>query len=190
MVLQRSRVIRVLVAVALVALGSVGLRLSEGEDQNFEIVRGMLGEPVVINGGTVTASEVRVGTSLSRGDDVYAETPGLFVVVRVEVAATGAELVRPATMRILTEDRRYDSFASSSTGEAEPGFAASADGIFEVDPADLADLTLELYPLEAVSGYSQHVRIHLGITPGNAEQWRAAGQGQIVEISENSERAL
>jgi hypothetical protein len=191
MVLQRSRLIRLLVAIALVALATVGLRVSEGEeDQNFEIVRGILGESVAINSGTVTASEVRVGTSLSRRDEVYAETPGLFVVIRVDVAATDAELVSPATLRVLTDDRRYDSFANSSTGKVEPGFVISTDAVFEVDPADLANLTLELFPLEAVSGYSQHTRIHLGITPGNAEQWRAAGQSQVVEIVEDSVRAV
>jgi hypothetical protein len=189
MVLQRSRLARLLVAIALVALAAVGLRLSEGRQdrayeslhQDFETRRGILGEPVAVNGGSITASDVRVGTSLSRRDDVYATTPGLFLVVRVEVAATGTELVRTMDMRLFTRDRRYDSFSHSSTGQAEPGFVASVDGIFEVDPADLADLTLELYPAEVVSGYTQHTWIHLGITPGNAEQWRAAGQNQVVE---------
>jgi hypothetical protein len=189
MVLQRFRLVRLLVAVALVSLAAVGLRLSEGRPdqdfetvhQNFKVVRGVLGEPVAIYGGTVTASDVRVGTSLSRRDEVYAKTPGLFLVVRVEVAATGAELIRPVSTRLLTRHRRYDSFSHSSTGQAEPGFVSSVDAIFELDPADLIDLTLELYPLEAISGYTQHTRIHLGITPDNAERWRAAGQNQIVE---------
>ena len=182
MVLQRSRLVRLLVAIALIALAAVGLRLSEGEeDQNFKVVRGILGEPVAIHGGTVTASEVRVGTSLSRRDEVYAVTAGLFVVVRVEVAATGPELVRPAGLQVLTENRRYDSFGHSITGQAEPGLAATDDAIFEIDPADVTDLTLEVYPRETVSGYTQHTRIHLGITPGNAGQWRAAGQNQTVE---------
>ena len=45
MVLRRSRLVRVLVAIALVALAAVGLRLSE-TDESFEVVRGRVGEPV------------------------------------------------------------------------------------------------------------------------------------------------
>jgi hypothetical protein len=180
---RRLALLRLLVAVALVALAAVGLRLSEGQEgQNFQVVRGRLGEPVAINGGTVTASQVRVGTSLTDQGEAYATTPGLFVVVRVEVAATGRETVRAQDTRVVTKRRRYDSFSASLTGEAAPGFATAEDAIFEVDPADLADLTLELDPGELVSGYAQHTRIHLGITRGNAERWRAAGQHQVVEI--------
>ena len=170
-------------AVALVALAAVGLRLSEGQEgQHFQVVRGRVGEPVAINGGTVTASQVRVGTSLTNQGEAYATTPGLFVVVRVEVAATGAETLRAQNTRVVTNRRRYTDFSASLTGEAAAGFATAEDAIFEVDPADLADLTLELYPGELVSGYAQHTRIHLGITRSNAERWRAAGQNQVVDI--------
>jgi hypothetical protein len=187
----RSGLLRLLVTIALVALAAVGLRLSEmHKDRNFEIVRGVLGEPVAVNGGTITASDVRVGTALSQRDEVYAVTPGLFVVVRVEVAATGPELIRPKDLRVFTKNRRYDDFGNTYTGQAEPGFASSMDAVFEVDPADLADLTLELYQVESVAGYAQHGRIHLGITRGNAEQWRAAGQEQTVETLQLSMRAV
>ena len=111
-------------------------------------------------------------------------TRGLFVVVRVEVSATGPEVVETADTRVLSKHRRYDSFGISSTGQAEPGFVSSVDVVFEVDPADIDDLTLEIYPLEVVSGYAQHSRIHLGITRRNAGQWRAAGQNQVVETLE------
>jgi hypothetical protein len=180
---RRLALLRLLVAVALVALAAVGLRLSEGQEgQHFQVVRGRVGETVAINGGTATATEVRVGTSLSEQGEMYATTPGLFVVVRVEVAATGPNTLRAQDLRVITKRRRYDSFSAFLTGEAAPGFATAEDEIFEVDPADLADLTLELYPGEVVSGYSQHTRIHLGITRANAEQWRAAGQNQVVDI--------
>ena len=96
MVLQRSRLVRLLVAIALVALAATGLRLSDDKD-NFEVVRGVLGQPVPINGGTVTASNVRVGTALVRFDKIDARTPGLFVVVQVQVAATGTKPIPPST---------------------------------------------------------------------------------------------
>ena len=34
---------------------------------------------------------------------------------------------------------------------------------------------------ELLSGYQQRARIHLGITPDNAEQWRAAARDQMLE---------
>ena len=190
MVLQRSRLVQLLVAIALVALAAVGLRLSEGGDENFEIVRGVRGEPVALNEGTVIVTDVRVGTSLSREGEVYATTPGLFVVVRVEVAATGERDLPVHNARLLTGPRRYDAFNGSSVGNAPPGFATEQDVVVEVDPAVLADITLELGPSELLTAYPEHARIHLGITEENAEAWRAAGRDQVVETVDQSSRGI
>lgn len=189
MVLQQSRLVRVLVAIVLVALAAVGLRLSEDED-NVEIARGVLGEPLTVNGGTVTASQVKVGTALVRYDQVSARTPGLFVAVRVQAAATGTEAVAVFDARVYSGNRRYDSFGFRKPGGAAPGLQESLDVVFEVDPATLDDLTLELDPVELLSGYSQNVRIHLGITPANADRWRAAGRDQVIEVAERTLRGI
>jgi hypothetical protein len=191
MVLQRSRLIRVLVAVALVALAAVGLRLSEGEeDRNFEVVRGVLGQPVAINDGTVTARAVRVGTSLRRDEEVYAVTEGLFVVVQVEIAATDRTAIPSLDARLLTEERRYDALLGSTAGNVPPGFAAVQDLVFEIDPAALPDLTLELDPTEFITAYPEHARIHLGITADNAEAWRAAGRDQAIAANDQKSRGI
>ena len=189
MVLQRSRLIRVLVAIALVALAGIGLRLSEG-DEDFEVVRGVIGTPVVLRDGTVTATEVRVGTALSREGEVYAETPGLFVVVRTEVAATGPRALPSYNSRVLTGNRRYEALSGSNIGNVPPGFSSSQDLVFEVDPAVLADLTLELAPGELLTAYPEHARIHLGITRDNADAWRAAGRDQVVETRDQTSRGI
>jgi hypothetical protein len=189
MVLQRSRLVRVLVAIALVALAAVGLRLSE-VDENFEVVRGVVGEPVTLNDGTVSAGEVRVGTALSREGEVYAETPGLFVVVKVEVAATGQQDLPSYNARLLTGSRRYDALGGANVGSVPPGFAATSDVVFEVDPAVLADVTMELAPAGILTAYEEHARIHLGITEANAEAWRAAGRNQIVGTAEPTNRGI
>lgn len=188
--LQRSRLVRVLAAIGLVALAAIGLRLSEGADEGFEIVRGVLGEPVTINDGTATAREVRVGTALSRNDEVYAVTEGLFVVVRVEVAATGPTAIAAYDGRLLAGPRRYEAFRGASVGNVAPGFSTAEDVVFEVDPAVLADLTLELDPVEIVTAYPQHVRIHLGITADNAQAWRAAGRDQVVATGDQTTRGI
>lgn len=187
MVLQRSRLLRVLVAIALVSLAAVGLRLSEGdEERDFEVVRGVLGETVTLNDGTVTASDVRVGTALSRDDKVYAETPGLFVVVRVESAATRPTTMKGLGSQVLTASRRYEEFSAQRTSLLAPGFRSGQDLVFEVDPADLADLALDLNPGQVLVAYPQHARIHLGITRENAEAWRAAGRDQVLTPSETT----
>ena len=84
----------------------------------------------------------------------------------------------------------YGAFRSIGAGNTEPGFETSLDAVFEVDPAAMDDLTLELYPAELLSGFQQRTRIHLGITPGNAEQWRAAGQDQMLEPAERTLRGI
>jgi hypothetical protein len=189
MVLRRSRLVRVLVAIALVSLAAVGLRLSEGEE-DFEVVRGVLGTPVTLSDGTVNAIEVRVGTALSREGEVFAETPGLFVLVRTEASATGPREVPGYNARALTGSRRYDALSGSNIGNVPPGFSSIQDLVFEVDPAALADLTLELAPAELLSGYPERARIHLGITRDNADAWRAAGQGQVVDTREPTSRGI
>jgi hypothetical protein len=189
MVLRRSRLVRVLVAIAMVALAAVGLRLSE-TDEDFEIVRGRVGEPVTLHEGTVTAGQVRVGTRLSREGEVYAETPGLFLVVNVEVAATGADELPLYSARVLTGSRRYDALGGPNVGSVPPGFAATSDVVFEVDPAVLADITMELAPTGIITAYAEHARIHLGITADNAEAWRAAGRDQIISTLEQTGRGI
>jgi hypothetical protein len=71
-----------------------------------------------------------------------------------------------------------------------PGFASEQEVVFEVDPAELADLTLELAPAGIITAYGQHVRIHLGITEENAEAWRAAGHEQVLNIERATSRGI
>jgi hypothetical protein len=187
--LRRSRLVRVLVAIALVALAAVGLRLSE-TDEDFEVVRGVVGTPVSLADGTVTAADVRVATALSREGQVFLETPGLFLVVNVEVAATGPRELPSYNARLLAGSRRYDALSGPTVGSVSPGFAATADVVFEVDPAVLTDVTMELAPAGILTAYAEHARIHLGITADNAEAWRAAGRGQVIGTREQTNRGI
>ena len=189
MVLRRSRLVRILVAIALVSLAAVGLRLSEG-DEDFEVVRGVIGTPVTLRDGTVTVTEVRVGTALSREGEVYAETPAVFLVVGTEIAATGPRKLPGYNSRVLVGSRRYDSLSGSNIGNVPPGFSSAQDLVFEVDPAVLADLTLELAPTELLTAYPEHARIHLGITEDNADAWRAAGRDQVIETRDQTSRGI
>lgn len=189
--LQRSRLVRVVVAIALVALAAVGLRLSKGEEGgDYQVVRGRVGQPVAVTDGQVTVRDVRVGTALSRRDEVTAVTAGLFVVVRVEIAATGSVKVPLYDARVLVGDRSYESFGGYGTNQVPPGFATEQDLVFELDPAQLADLTLELRPGEVITAYPRRARIHLGITADNAEAWRAAGRDRVLEPGDPTKRGI
>jgi hypothetical protein len=92
--------------------------------------------------------------------------------------------------RLLSNRVRCDSYESLGGLIASPGFQTSVDEVFEVDPAQIDDLTLEMWPSESISGYQEHVRIKLGITANNAEQWRAAAKDRGIEVSQETTRAI
>jgi hypothetical protein len=189
MTLARSKLASVVAAIALIGLAAVGLRLSEPEEK-FQVISGALGETIKINNGEVTVARVRVGTFLSEYDRIEDRTPGMFVTVTVTGAATGPEDLTLTETRLLSKQVRYDGYKSLGGLIASPGFQTSVDEVFEVDPAQIDDLTLEMWPTESISGYQEHVRIKLGITADNAEQWRAAAKGRGIEVSRETTRAI
>ena len=188
---SRGRLISVIVALAFVALAAAGLRFSETAGTDDQLVRGRIGETVAINEGLVTVGDVRVGTALKSNDRIRDRTTGMFVIVHVDAEATGSKELTLQTARLLAAgDLSYDTFDALAGVAAETGFAVSTDVKFEVDPARIDDLTLELYETEFISGYQQRLRIHLGIIPGNADRWRAAAKDQVLSPAEPSTRAL
>jgi len=180
MAVTRIRLIRIVAAIALVAVAAVGLRLSE-DTREFQVVAGALGEPVEIEDGVITATQVRVGVATARLDEIRDRTDGMFVLISVQTTATGPQTLRLANASLLSGSRSYGSFGVGGSAAAEPGFTGFTDLLFEVDPAQIDDLTLEIGRRELLSGYSQRVRLHLGITPDNAEQWRGAARDQVLE---------
>ena len=189
MTLGRSKLVGVLAAIAFVGLAAVGLRLSEPEEK-FQVINGVAGETVKINNGDVTVTRVRVGTFLSEYDQIADRTPGMFVVVTVTGAATGPKDLNLTQARLLSKQVRYDDYKTLGGFVASPGFQISVDEVFEVDPAQIDDLTLEMWPTESISGYQEHVRIKLGISADNAEQWRAAARDRGIEVSRATTRAI
>jgi hypothetical protein len=108
----------------------------------------------------------------------------------VTAAATGPEQLKRGSARLLSRQVHYDSYQIAGGINASPGFQVSADTLFEVDPAQIDDLALELWPDEVISGYQQRVRIKLGVTAANADQWRAAARDHGIEISRVTTRAI
>ena len=177
---RRSSLVGLVAAVACAAAGAAGVRASDS-GQDYEVSRGQLGAPTVAQDGEVTVSDVRVGTSLTADGAVTGSTPGLFIVVHVSGAATGPNRFVLNESRLLADGDRVYSLYDDSTLSAAPGFVQDLDYLFEVDPAALDDLTLEVSQSEIVHGYQSRVQVHLGITPANAAAWRTAGQGRALE---------
>ncbi len=170
-------------AIVLVALAGIGYQFSDaavGEDQ---VVRGRLGEFSAYGSGTAQVSEVRVGTTLSSRSDTVATT-GMFVVVRVTVRAPGRDDLTASNLELLAEGATYEPAIDTGRVTADPGFESARDIAFEVDPNRVANLTLEFWSTRGfVQGYAEHVRVPIGITSGNAAEWRQAAQGVQLPLA-------
>ena len=176
----RSKVLAVLLALLSVAVMAAALRVSE-DRLEFQVVQGVPDQTLAVRSGELSAGNVRVGTRLLREGTVLSETKGMYVAVEVRLAATGNRDITLTEPKLLTSDgRTYNTFDSSLL-KAVSGFRTVNDAVFEVDPAHVDNLTIQLWEGELVYGYQQRSRIHLGITPGNADQWRAAGRNLGIE---------
>jgi hypothetical protein len=184
-----SKLAGVLAAIALVAVSAVGLRLSDPKG-TVDMVSGVPGKPVTINDGELSVDRVRVGTVLTQNDEVRDRSAGMFVAVAVTGAATGPRELSLGSAELVSKDVHYKTYGLTSL-VAAPGFKTSTDIVFEVDPARIEGLTLEMWRNEVISGYQQRVRIPLGITAANANQWRDAAPGWGIDVSlSNSTRPI
>lgn len=179
---SRDKMVGVVVALACLAFSAIGLKVNE--PPAYDYVAGVRGETVTVERAEITVGEVRVGTRLLSRGAVQAETEGLFVAVRVALGVPTRDRVTINGSQLVTQQRTYETWSSGGL-VANPGFSESKDLVFEVDPAQIDDLTLELWSSGVVSGFSQRARVHLGITAENAAQWRAAGEGTSIEPDVN-----
>lgn len=174
----RDTVTGLVLALACLAFSAIGLTVNEPATVDY--VDGRRGEPVSLERAEVTVGEVQVGTRLVDRGDVEGQTTGMFVAVRVSLAVPSNKRVSLNRSRLVTQTRTYDTWTNTSVA-AEPGFQTTSDLAFEVDPAQIDDLTLELWNGGVVEVMPQRARIHLGITPANADQWRRAAVGRDLD---------
>jgi hypothetical protein len=187
--MRPRRLTALLLAGACVAVATVGLRFTDRKD-DLEIIRGRVGQSIHVRGGEVQVTAVRFGTALASRGEVKDRTNGMFVVVTLQVSNTGTEKLQLTESKLLSQDVTYSSFSFTGGPTVEPGFRTTSDVSYEVDPARIDDLTIDLYDAEFITGYSQHARISLGVTATTAEQWRASGRGAVVELAEESRRGI
>lgn len=175
---SRDKLTGIVAALACLAFSAIGLMVNDGGDYRY--VDGVRDQPVSIERAELTAGDVHVGTRLVDDGEVEAETTGMFVSIRTTLAVPGTQRVLINRSQLITQDRTYNAWIGSTLA-ADPGFSQTQDLVFEVDPAQIDDLTLEIWYGGIVHGYYQRARIHLGITPDNAEQWRRAGAQSSIE---------
>lgn len=180
----RARLASTLAAVVLVAVAAIGYHVSDSV-VDHQVVAGTLGQPRAYGSGAAVVSDVRVGTKVATQDESIS-TRGVFVVVRVTVLARGRTDLTANHLQLLARDATYDPSTGKDLVTATPGFAVAQDVVFEVDPARMADLTLEAWATQGfVVSYQQHLHVPLGITAANAADWQRAAQG--VRLSYDSE---
>jgi hypothetical protein len=187
--MRPHRLTSLALAVACVALSTVGLRFTDRE-HDMEIIRGSVGQSLHVRGGEVEVTGVRFGSALAERGEVTDRTNGMFVVVTFQVSNTGNEDLRLTESKLLSHDITYSRFGIGGGPTVEPGFRTLSDVAYEVDPSQIDDLTVDLYQPELIGGYAQHVRVGLGVTAATAELLRASGQGTVVDIAEDSRRGL
>ncbi len=174
----------VLVGLGLIVASAAGYRLSAPQ-LDYQVVRGQLDEFHRYNEGSAKVSDVRVATSLERGDATI-DTLGIFVVVRLTVQAPNEVEVHIQNTQLLARGgTTYEAFDTGEQVFADPGFETTREVAFEVSPERIDDLTVQVWDSKIVDGYHQRLRVHLGITEGNAAQWVQAAQGQLVEVEQS-----
>lgn len=181
--MTRARLASVVLAILLVTVAAVGHRLTT-TISDVDLVRAPLDRATAYDGGHVVVSDVRIGSEVQQGDDVL-RTQGLFVVVNVAVQATGRDKVTVTSNRLRADGgvTYLPASALGSSVSADPGFEDARDLVFEVDPGQIDDLTLELWYQGIVYRYYQRTQTPLGITAANARQWVEAGTGRTVVAS-------
>jgi hypothetical protein len=180
-VIARSRVAAAVLAILLVTVAAIAYRSSD-PDTAYELIRAPLDQVTAYESGQLRVTDVRVGSEIAEGDDHY-RTQGLFVVVDVAVQAVGRDAVVVADSRLRAQAGATYLPAFDPIVRAEPGFETSRAFVYEVDPARLDDLTLELWDEDFVYRYYQRTQTPLGITSANAGQWAQAGRGRTVAVA-------
>jgi hypothetical protein len=178
--MRATRLISMVVGLALIVIAAVGYQLSKQQD-NFQIIRGTVGNLSRYDQGPAGVSDVRVATELYDGNS-HVTTTGMFVVVHLTVQAPKSDQVHIQETQLLSQHTTYTAFGLGDTVFADPGFETSRDVAYEVNPQRIDDLTVQAWDTLIVVGYQQRLRVHLGITAANAAQWVAAAQGQRIRL--------
>ena len=92
--------------------------------------------------------------------------------------------------RLLSGDVRLRELQIAAGVTAQPGFQTSVDTVFEVDPAQIDDLTIEMWAERGDLRLPATRTDQARLAPANAEQWRAAARGSCWNRARAAPRAI
>jgi hypothetical protein len=190
----------VIVGVVFVLLGGI-VRLADPsevlDDSSRRLVRGSIGAPLTDKDFTLTVTRVKFAQKVlqSETDDAAdaLTTEGIFVAVEFEVAGRHQPDTIGDLSLITDGGATYEPFSSPSATSATspaPGFTESEVAVFEVNPADLAGLTLRVTPVQFITYFTTNYAIDLGIPSEDVaaglvdKASKATGQEYVVPRSQ------
>ena len=144
------------------------------DEQNMEVSKGTIGQPLRFGKeAELTVVRMQLAKSVldanSSSDDKPIETNGVFVALEWESTSGVSKPDRPVPTLTSDGDAVYTpvSLTYSVIEFGAPGFTTSGAIVFEVDPAQLEGLTLDVRPSQLWNVLNRKVSVDLGI-PGAA----------------------
>jgi hypothetical protein len=142
------------------------------EKQNMEVVSGTIGEALDYgdSGTTVKITRMRFAQSVldddANDDDKAIETNGVYVALEWD-AVRGVKKPDNVNPTLVADGgSEYDPVAgvnNSSLDLPDAGFARTGTLVFEVNPADVKNLTLKLEPTMLFNVLGSEIHVDLGI---------------------------
>lgn len=163
------------------------------DEDNRTITHGTVGQTLQFGGSDVTITRSTfVKTYRSReSDDTPAETNGIFVAIEYDTVRRTPE--PPSNNATLIADGgTVYSPVSDAYGDridfAEPGFGRTGALVFEVNPDDLAGLTLKVATFQFFTVLAQNLEIDLGIPDESIAQQEIDKAGAEYLVPEETTR--
>ncbi|MEV6416991.1 hypothetical protein [Kribbella sp. NPDC051718] len=160
----------VLVGILFVLLGGL-TRLADPEhvfDDSSRVVKnGTIGQAIPFGESSVTVDRLKFARAYLPDDSSKAiESSGIFLAVEYDTVRGTAPT--PSTDLRLTTDkgtvyRPISGTYGTALDFAEPGFGVVGAIVFEVNPADVTELTLQIRTSQVITVLAQDVAIDLGI---------------------------
>lgn len=142
------------------------------EKQNMEVVSGTIGEALDYagSGSTIKITRIKFAQSVIKADasddDKPIETNGVYVALEWDSVRGTKEPDNIGATLVADGGSVYKpmaGFTDSSLDFADAGFARTGAIVFEVNPADVKDLTLVLEPMMLFNVLGSEIRVDLGI---------------------------
>jgi hypothetical protein len=170
----------VLVGILFVLLGGL-TRLATPEhvfdEQNMMVSKGTIGQPVGFGReATLTVVRMQLAKSIldhnSSSDDKPIETNGVFVALEWESTRGVSDPDRPSPTLISDGDSVFEPVGLTYSGIefGDAGFTNAGTIVFEVDPAELEGLTLDVRPSQFWNVLNRKASIDLGIPGADTAQ--------------------